>query len=208
MSENREPFWQRLPQRWRIFLAVVAVVIVSDQLTKWQAVAHLTRAFESPAGESAPLPLGEKLDLFLWQKHPLRGEPVAVLDDFWHFRYVENPGAAWGFLSGTASWFRTPFFLMVAVAAMIFIVFYFRKTTDDQRLLRLALSLVFGGAIGNFLDRVRLGYVIDFIDWHWYDKATWPTFNVADSAISVGVALMVLEMLLNRKKAKSEVAVA
>ena len=58
--------------------------------------------------------------------------------------------------------------------------------------------MVFGGAIGNFLDRVRLGYVIDFIDWHWYDKATWPTFNVADAGISIGVGLLLLELVISR----------
>lgn len=80
----------------------------------------------------------------------------------------------------------------------MFIVVYFLRTQKDQWLLRFALALVFGGAIGNFADRIRLGYVIDFIEWHWYDKASWPTFNVADSAISVGVCLMILDMFLHR----------
>jgi signal peptidase II len=188
-----------VPKDARVFLFIVATVVVADQITKWQAIAHLTRSFDVLPGDAGPLGFGEKLSLFLWQKHPVRSEPIAVIDDFWHFRYVENPGAAWGFLSRAPAWFRTPFFLFVSVVAMVFIVFYFRRTTPDQRLLRLALSLVFGGAIGNFLDRVRLGYVIDFIDWHWYDKASWPTFNIADAAITVGVSMMVLEMLLAQR---------
>ncbi len=202
MTGQLRALWQRIPTAWRLFAAVVVVVVTLDQLTKWQAVAHLTRAFESPVvGEE--LAFSERLSIFLWDKHPVRREAVAVIDDFWHFRYVENPGAAWGFLSGAQSWFRTPFFLLISLAAMVFIIVYFRRTTPEQRLLRLALALVFGGAIGNFLDRVRLGYVIDFIDWHWYDKATWPTFNVADSAITVGVAMMILDMLLHRQREPS-----
>ena len=80
---------------------------------------------------------------------------------------------------------------------MIFIIVYVKKSLPEQKLLRLALALVFGGAIGNFLDRVRLGYVIDFIDWHWYNKFTWPTFNVADAAISVGVGLLIVDMIVH-----------
>jgi signal peptidase II len=61
-------------------------------------------------------------------------------------------------------------------------------------LMRFTLGIILGGAIGNFIDRIRLGYVIDFIDWHWY-TSNWPTFNIADSAISVGVVLLVIEMI-------------
>lgn len=192
----------RISPRAKLFSIVAVVVVVLDQLTKWLAVAGLTHAFRSATGE--PLGFLDKLDRFLWTKHPARAGSVAVLEDFWHFRYVENPGAAWGFLSTSAAAFRTPFFLVVSALAMVFIVAYFRKTAAEQGLLRFALALVFGGAIGNFLDRVRLGYVIDFIDWHWFDKATWPTFNVADAAISVGVIILLLETFL-QKKADGEV---
>jgi len=195
---NVQALANKITPRARLFMAILGFVVVADQITKYQAVDHLTRAFEPPPGLTEPIGFGDRLSIFISQRHPVRTEPVAILDNFWHYRYVENPGAAWGFLSGAASWFRTPFFLLVSLAAQIFIVFYFRKTTADQRMLRVALSLVMGGAIGNFIDRVRFGYVIDFIDWHWYDKATWPTFNIADSAITVGVSLMVLDMLLTK----------
>ena len=184
--------------RARRFIVVAAAIAIVDQFTKWLAVAHLTRAFVGPDG--APLGFAAKLSNFLWLRHPEPEGFVRVIDKFWHFRYVENPGAAWGFLAGSASWFRTPFFVIVAIAAMTFIVIYFRRTLPQQKLLRAALMLVFGGAIGNFIDRIRLGYVIDFIDWHWYDTALrWPTFNVADAAISVGVVLLILDMILHPK---------
>ena len=186
-----------LKPRWRVFLAVVAFVVVADQVTKYMAVASLTRAFETPVGQ-AELSVGEKMSRFLWEEHPMRAQRVSVLDDFWHFTYAENPGSAFSFLSNQPSWFRTPFFLIISLAAMVFIVAYFRRTSPEQRWLRLALGMVFGGAVGNFLDRIRLGYVIDFVDWHWFDKATWPTFNIADSAITIGIGLMVVEMWFHK----------
>ena len=172
---------------------IAAGVLVLDQWSKWWAVGALTRAFEN----DNELGLGEKLVRF-GAKHPVRSEAVAVWDNFWHFRYVENPGAAWGFLSNSASVFRTPFFLVVSLVAMVFIVLYFRRTEIQQIWLRLALALVFGGAIGNFIDRARLGYVIDFIDFY-YGQWHWPAFNVADSAITVGVVLMLLDVFRGQK---------
>lgn len=183
-----------LSPRARLFVWIVGAELVFDQITKYWAVARLTRAFE-PVGGPAVEGLS-RLGVFLFHRHPPRGDVVAVIDSFWHFRYVENPGAAWGFLSGSASWFRVPFFLLVAVLAMGFMISYFRKSLPEQGLLRVALALVFGGALGNFFDRVRLGYVIDFIDWHYYDQFTWPTFNIADVGISIGVGMLVLDMFL------------
>lgn len=185
--------FSRLSPRFRMFFGIASVAAVLDQLSKYWAVGALTTAYDA-AHDS----FFARLHNFLWTEHPSRKPPIAVVDNFFHFRYAENPGAAWSFLATAPDWFRSPFFLSISVAAMIFIVVYYRKTADNQLYLRLALSLVFGGAIGNFLDRLRLGYVIDFIDWHWYDKFTWPTFNVADSAISLGVGLMVLDMLTTK----------
>lgn len=192
---------RRFSPQAKFFAAIAATVVVLDQITKWMAIGGLTEAF---ATEGEPLAFGEKLSHFLWDRHPMRSSPVAVIDNFWHFRYVENPGAAWGFLSGSASALRTPFFLLISLFAMGFIIVYFRKTLPNQRWLRLGLALVFGGAIGNFLDRVRLGYVIDFIEWHYYDKYAWPTFNVADAGITVGVAILLLEMFLQKPESTAQ----
>jgi len=186
-------WWQKLSPRTRLFVGIATTVVILDQWTKYLAVAGLTKAFLPVAG--GELSFFERLGRFLTLSGPPRDSAYAVLENFWHFKYVENPGAAWGFLQSAPSWFRTPFFLAVSVAAMVFIVVYFRKTQADQKLLRVALALVFGGAVGNFIDRARLGYVIDFIDWHWYERS-WPTFNIADSAITVGVVLLVLDMKL------------
>lgn len=115
------------------------------------------------------------------------GESVIVLENFFQITYVRNPGAAFGLLSEHA--IRLPFFITVAVAASAGILWYLRRLEDGQKLLVFALSLVFSGAVGNLIDRIRIGEVIDFIYVHWYEHY-WPAFNVADSAITVGVALL------------------
>jgi signal peptidase II len=128
-------------------------------------------------------------------------ESVMVIENFFHISYVRNKGAAFGILADSAV--RLPFFIAVSVIAAVGILWYLRHLRDDQRLLSFALSLVFSGAIGNLIDRVRLGEVIDFIDVHWY-RHHWPAFNVADSAISVGVGLLLVDLWLEeRRKAKS-----
>ncbi len=127
---------------------------------------------------------------------------VEVIPDFFHFRYTRNPGAAFGFLSKEHSEWRRPFFIAVSILAIVVILVIFRKVNNDQRLLTWALSLIVGGAIGNFIDRILYGWVIDFIDWHYYRDFTWPTFNLADAYISVGVALMAIEILINKEEPK------
>lgn len=108
------------------------------------------------------------------------------------FAYVRNRGAAWGFLADADESFRGPFFFVISLLAMAFILYLYARLRPGQRLLALALALVLSGALGNFIDRVRFGYVIDFIDVR-YGTFRWPTFNVADIAISIGVALLLLE---------------
>jgi lipoprotein signal peptidase len=189
---------QRKIQRFLPHALLAAAVVVCDQLSKFWAIKNLTLAF-GPSEQ--PLAWSQQLYFFLWKEHPLRAGGVTVWENFWHYRYVENPGAAWGFLSGSTSALRTPFFLAITLIAMGFILTTAWHSTPAQRWLRWGFAAVFGGALGNFIDRIRLGYVIDFIDWHWYDKFTWPTFNVADAAITLGVLLLLLDMSLNRAEA-------
>lgn len=179
---------------WAAFFALALGIFVADQASKWGALAALTDAMQG-ASDGACSWAG--LERFLWREHPGRRAAITVVADFFHLRYVENPGAAWGFLSGSAAAWRTPFFLTVSLGAMGFILKQFRSSHATQPLMRVALACVFGGALGNFVDRVRLGYVIDFIDWHLGEAFTWPTFNVADAAISVGVIVLIATMLFD-----------
>lgn len=138
-----------------------------------------------------------------WSKHwaesdlQLRpGRRVTLVEGYLALSYVRNPGAAWGFLARARDTFRRPFFVGISVVAMVFILYLFVRLERGQRLMMMALSLVMGGAVGNFVDRLRFNYVIDFIDFHIQRRFKWPTFNVADIAITVGVVLLFLEMFV------------
>lgn len=125
---------------------------------------------------------------------------ITVVENFFNITYIRNRGAAFGFLSETS--FRLPFFIFISISAVVIILGIFRKLRQEQKLTAVALSLIFAGALGNLLDRIRLGEVIDFIYVHWYEHY-WPAFNVADSAICVGVFLLVLDMLHDERSRKS-----
>lgn len=115
------------------------------------------------------------------------------------FNYVRNLGAAWGALSNLPDNIRIPFFYIVTIVAVIIIGLYIKTTPVEHRLAIFALALILSGAVGNFIDRLRLGYVIDWIDVRW-NFAGWrydfPNFNVADSAITVGVSFLLFDMLV------------
>jgi len=107
---------------------------------------------------------------------------------------VHNTGAAFGFLAGQPSILRTLFFLGVSLLAMGVVLWMLFRLPPDQKVELVALSLIFGGALGNFIDRARLGEVIDFIDVY-YRTYHWPAFNVADSAITIGVILLLYRLV-------------
>jgi signal peptidase II len=116
---------------------------------------------------------------------------ITVEENIYNITYLRNPGAAFGIFA--ESHFRVPFLVGVSVVALGAILYMLWIAPRQQKFLVLALSLVFAGAAGNLVDRVRLGEVIDFLDFHWYGHH-WPAFNVADSAITVGVAMLFIEM--------------
>lgn len=124
-------------------------------------------------------------------------QSIPVLDGLFNLTYLRNKGAAFSFLS-TASW-RIPFFISVTLVAAVVILVTVRKLREEQRLAQSALAMIFSGAVGNLIDRVRLGEVIDFLDVYWKGYH-WPAFNVADSLICVGVTLMALEMFREERK--------
>ncbi|NDD91695.1 signal peptidase II [bacterium] len=121
------------------------------------------------------------------------GESIPVISSFFNLTYVRNTGAAFGFLAAAHPSFRIPFFLAIPVIALVVIGLLFKKLPERDIKTAMALSLVMGGAVGNLIDRVRFGYVVDFLDFHWKFQAHFPAFNVADSAICVGVALLMFD---------------
>lgn len=126
-------------------------------------------------------------------------DSITVIPNFFSITYLRNKGAAFSILADSS--FRLPFFITISLVALIVILTALRKMRDDQKLAIFSLGLIFSGALGNLIDRVRLGEVIDFIYVHWY-RHYWPAFNVADSAICVGVFLLAIDMLLEEKRQK------
>jgi signal peptidase II len=120
-------------------------------------------------------------------------ETIALIPGF-SLTYVRNTGAAFGMLSGAPAGLRLPLFLLVTVVAVWALVSYLRAAPAHRRVLVWALGGILGGAVGNFICRARYGEVVDFFHLHW-GEWSWPMFNVADSAISVGVAIVLLESL-------------
>jgi signal peptidase II len=130
-----------------------------------------------------------------WIHHTYRlGESTGVLNGFFNITYVRNTGAAFGLLAHADPSFRIPFFVVMPMVALAAIGFIFRRIADTDLKLSVALSLVIGGAIGNLIDRLVYGYVIDFLDFHWRYRYHFPAFNVADIAICVGVGVLMLDL--------------
>lgn len=120
---------------------------------------------------------------------------VVVIPDYWDYQYTENPDAAFGLLADGHEDWRVPFFVIVSLLAVLMILFILRGVLPDQRLMIWGLSFIASGAVGNFIDRIRFGYVVDFIVWKYTDAYRWPTFNIADALICIGVGLMAIELI-------------
>ena len=135
----------------------------------------------------------------LWVVSALRLGQSVELTSFFNLVFVYNPGAAFSFLSDAGGWQRW-FFVVLALAVSGWLTLLIRQHAVE-RLLPLAAALILGGALGNVIDRIRVGAVVDFVDVHaagWH----WPAFNVADSAISLGVALLIWRQLFHAEKEK------
>jgi signal peptidase II len=161
-----------------VFLAIVAVIsLVADLATKRWAERALQLPNETPT-------------------------PKTIIKGFFTLALAKNKGGAFGFLQNAGENVRKPFFVVVSVLAILFIVSLYRRLHPSQRALRWGLPLVLGGALGNLVDRICYGHVIDFLDVQASYKGVahhWPTFNVADIAICIGVGLMALDMLSARR---------
>jgi len=126
---------------------------------------------------------------------------IEVIPGLFRLSYATNRGVAFSLFAD--SQFDIRWILSaVSLIAALFVLSYFRRAPADKTRLNVSLALLMAGIIGNMIDRVRLGEVVDFIELHWRDLYSWPTFNIADSAICVGAALLALEMLREEKSAR------
>lgn len=121
-------------------------------------------------------------------------EKIPIIENFFYFTSHRNKGAAWGILQG-----QMIFFYIITVIVIIGIIFYMEKYAKESKLLAVALSLILGGAIGNFIDRLSKQEVVDFLDFIIF-KYDFPIFNIADSALVVGVGLVIIATFLEEKK--------
>jgi lipoprotein signal peptidase len=202
MTATRKPLWS---------LIVILVLSVGvDQGTKYWAQHTLldSRFFERTDEYPACGAPKEQLTRELFVRR--HREIIPVVEGYFRFRYVENCAAAFGLGGSIPESLRFPFYLVVSVLAVAFIPYLYLKTPAEQRLMLYALPFVLGGAIGNLLDRLIFRYVIDFIEWYVMidgRAARWPTFNVADAVIVVGIGLMMIQMFWRgsqEEKVKSE----
>ena len=154
-------------------LVIAGTVVVLDQITKAVALVHM-----------------------------VPGAPIVLVDGFLALTLVMNTGLAFGLLSGLPAAWRWVVALLSIVALVVLARVAVRVLADGGWPSRLSVALIFGGAVGNLIDRARLGAVVDFVDVH-YGGYHWPAFNVADSAITIGVTLLALRLLLTRQPTAS-----
>lgn len=126
-------------------------------------------------------------------------ESYTVIGGLFNLVYVMNPGAAFGFLAGASATFRYVFFSIVTFLALGLIIYYLLKNKSGSLMTVASLTLIFAGAVGNLIDRIRFGAVVDFLDFY-IANSHWPAFNVADSAITVGAVLIIWEMIISSKR--------
>ena len=155
-------------KKYLIFFSIAAAVVLADQVTKGLVA----------------------------QKF-LLNENLEVIPGFFNLTYVRNAGGAFGLLAGEASKLRTGLFLAVSFAALGIILYLYTRIPPGRKWLDTGLAMTFGGALGNFVDRVRFGEVVDFLDFH-VGSVHWPAFNVADSAISVGIGIFCFYLLFKK----------
>lgn len=137
------------------------------------------------------------------------GDVMTIIPSYFDIVHWRNKGSAFGFLAGAHDGFRVPFFYITAAAALLFLLYYIASTPASRKGILSALGLIVGGALGNIIDRIWRGSVVDFLYFHWkesvwtpiifgksyYIPLGWPAFNVADSAITVGVTILLLASL-------------
>lgn len=140
--------------------------------------------------------LDQAIKLLVLVRIPAYGS-IVVIPGFFDLTHIYNTGGAFGFLAGKSSLFRHLFFLTASAVAMGMIVYLYLKTPREFLFLRSGLAMILGGAVGNVIDRIRLGKVVDFLDLYVKDLH-WPAFNIADSAITVGILIFIYHLLFKK----------
>ena len=125
------------------------------------------------------------------------GDGLEIIPGFLRLARVHNSGVAFGLFAKVESPYKPYILALMAVVAVVVIIAYGARMPSQRRLLQLALAVTLGGILGNFTDRLMHGFVVDFVELHLYEAYSWPTFNVADSAITIGIALLLIDTVKN-----------
>jgi signal peptidase II len=192
-----------------VLYAMALAVLLFDQVVKYEMVETLTSRLDG-------LPtLGARLRALYgpapapgWDGMHFRPKRTIVFSErFLMLRYAENPGAAFGLFRRLPAEARGPLFHLVSLGAVVLITLYYLRLpgSPEERWALAGLPLVLGGALGNWVDRLARGFVIDFIEAHWLDRYTWPSFNMADTAIVVGVGFLVVDGFVRRERKQASV---
>ena len=186
-----------------VCLAAVAVLTAMDLGSKHWALDRLSQ----PSSRGSD-PVCEPDTFGRITPQRAQTQPVVLVEGYFEFRYAENCGAAFGFMRDMPSIVRKGVFYVAAAGAVLLLLWMF-VTGRGGTLFALSVPLIIAGAVGNFVDRVRLGYVVDFVRFHLNDRWAYPTFNVADVWITVGVAFILIEGFIDgrrEKQARAEAA--
>ena len=140
--------------------------------------------------------LDQATKLLVLAKIPLY-HSIPVIEGFFNLTHIRNPGGAFGFMAAGSQGVRNLLFIGVSIVAMGLIVYFYRSTPKTYPYLASALAMIFGGAVGNLIDRLRFGEVVDFLDVY-AGAYHWPAFNVADSAITVGITIFIAHLVLGK----------
>lgn len=130
-------------------------------------------------------------------------QQIVVIPDLFSWTLAYNTGAAFSFLAGQSGWQRW-LFALIAIVVSVVLVVWLKRLKPNETWLAIALALVLGGALGNLVDRVLFGHVIDFILVHWQNRWYFPAFNLADSAITVGAIMLVIDMFTSKQSGESQ----
>jgi len=177
-------------------LAATAALTAMDLGSKHWALERLSQ----PAS-LAPEPVCQPNEYGRIQTQRSQRAPVVLIDGYLEFRYAENCGAAFGFMRDMPTLVRKGVFYVAAAGAVVLLLWMF-VTGRGGTLFAISVPLVIAGAVGNFVDRVRLGYVVDFVRFHLNDRWAYPTFNVADAWITIGVTLILIEGFVDGRREK------
>ena len=122
---------------------------------------------------------------------------ISVINGFFNITHIHNPGGAFGLMANLSPTWRSIIFLFISSLAVGLILYFYKKTPAQYSWLTAAFALIFGGAIGNLIDRIRFGIVIDFLDFY-IGNLHWPAFNIADSAITIGIGIFLFHLLFKK----------